>query len=138
MVERPFSALAGEINRKHGLNLTETELISAVKSLKERNYLRRLGAIFNSRPLGYRSTLCAARVPPDEVEAVAAIVNSYPQVTHNYLRDNPLNLWFTFSYEKEEELRELIDKLKKETSVTDICELESRKIYKIRAVFKLP
>ena len=134
---RPFQALALELNYLHNLELTEEGLIEAVKSLKERNYLRRVGGIFNSRPLGYLSTLCAAKVPPDKLEAFGAAVSSCPQVTHNYVRNNPLNVWFTFSYQKESELKELLQRLKRETAVTEIFELSARKIFKIRAVFRL-
>jgi DNA-binding Lrp family transcriptional regulator len=133
----PFLALAKRLNEEHNLNLTEEGLIEALKSLKERKYLRRLGGIFNSRPLGYLSTLCAAKVPQDKLEAFVSCVNSYPQVTHNYIRNNPFNVWFTFSYENKDELDELLNKLKKETTVTEIFELSARKIFKIRAVFKL-
>jgi DNA-binding Lrp family transcriptional regulator len=136
-VPRPFLALAEQLNDSHGLDLTEDSIIEALKSLKDRNYLRRLGAIFNSRPLGYLSTLCAAKVPEDKIEAFGALVNSFPQVTHNYVRNNPLNVWFTFSYENGEELAVLLERLKNETGVEEVFELSARKIYKIRAVFKL-
>lgn len=137
MERQPFLALANSLNQKHNLTLTEEELIERLKSLKSRNYLRRLGGIFNSRPLGYHSTLCAAKVPEDKLEAFGACVNSYPQVTHNYVRNNTFNVWFTFSYEDKGELDGLLEKLKKETSVTEIFELSARKIFKIRAVFEL-
>ncbi|MDR2340607.1 MAG: Lrp/AsnC family transcriptional regulator [Deltaproteobacteria bacterium] len=134
---RPFLELADTLNERHGLRLTEEGLIDAVKALKAQNYLRRLGGIFNSRPLGYLSTLCAARVPEDKLEAFAAKVNSYPQVTHNYVRDNPLNVWFTFSYENEKELKGLLESLRRETAVEEIYELGAKRIFKIRAVFRL-
>jgi hypothetical protein len=40
------------------------------------------------------STLAAMAVPPEELETVAAIVNGYTEVNHNYEREHRLNLWF--------------------------------------------
>jgi DNA-binding Lrp family transcriptional regulator len=134
---RPFRELALSLDASHGLGLSEEALIGALKGLKARNFLRRLGGIFNSRPLGYLSTLCAAKVPEGKLGAFTDRVNSCPQVTHNYVRDNPLNVWFTFSYRDEAELQGLLDALKRETGVSEIYQLGARRIFKIRAVFKL-
>jgi DNA-binding Lrp family transcriptional regulator len=134
---RPYAALAARLSREHGLAISEEEVIESVRSLKDRGYIRRLGAVFNSRPLGYMSTLCAARVPDDRVESFGRLVSSYPQVTHNYVRSNPLNVWFTFCYALPEELDGFLADLRNETGIDEIYELSSRKIFKIRAVFSL-
>ncbi|MDR1313978.1 MAG: Lrp/AsnC family transcriptional regulator [Deltaproteobacteria bacterium] len=137
VVASPFAALAERLGREHGLAVTEGEVIESVRSLKDRGYIRRLGAVFNSRPLGYMSTLCAARVPEDLVESFGSLVSSFPQVTHNYVRSNPLNVWFTFCYARKEELEGFLSKLRGETGIEEIFELSSEKIFKIRAVFNL-
>jgi len=36
-------------------------------------------------------------VPPERLEAVAAFVSAQPEVTHNYERDHPINLWFVIT-----------------------------------------
>ncbi|MDR2460377.1 MAG: Lrp/AsnC family transcriptional regulator [Deltaproteobacteria bacterium] len=134
---RPYEHLAQSLNSRHGLSLTESEVIQIVGTLKTRGYIRRLGAIFNSKPLGYMTTLCALKIPTDRVDHYAKLLNSYPQVTHNYIRDNPLNLWFTFCYDREKEIQELLNKLKQELGQNSVFQFNSRKIFKIRAVFKL-
>jgi DNA-binding Lrp family transcriptional regulator len=134
---RPYEALARRLNSNHGLNLTEDEVIEHIGGLKNRGYIRRLGAVFNSRPLGYMSTLCAARVPEDKLEEFGRMVSSSPQVTHNYVRANPLNVWFTFCYSRPSELEDFLDALRKETGTEEIFELTSKRIFKIRAVFSL-
>jgi DNA-binding Lrp family transcriptional regulator len=83
------------------------------------------------------STLCAARVPEDKVESFGRLVSSFPQVTHNYVRSNPLNVWFTFCYAQTEELDGFLSSLRKEAGINEIFELSSKKIFKIRAVFSL-
>jgi DNA-binding Lrp family transcriptional regulator len=135
---RPYAALAGKLSRDYGLKLSEDDLIGEVKSLKDRGFIRRLGAILNSRPLGYKSVLCAARVPDEKIDELAKLINSYPQVTHNYVRNNPLNVWFTFCYLERAELNGLLTRLREELGETEVLELNSAKIFKIRAVFKLP
>ncbi|MDR1166487.1 MAG: Lrp/AsnC family transcriptional regulator [Deltaproteobacteria bacterium] len=134
-VSRPFQEVAERLNKERGLALTEEEVLEKVAALKKKGYFRRLGAIFNSRPLGYLSTLCAAKVPPEKIEEFGALVNSYPQTTHNYVRNNPLNLWFTFCYADPMELESFLRDIREKTGITAIFELKSRKIFKIRAVF---
>ncbi|WP_249175408.1 Lrp/AsnC family transcriptional regulator, partial [Clostridium tyrobutyricum] len=45
------------------LYIDEVEVIERINKLKEEGIIRRIGGIFNSKKLGYTSTLCAARVP---------------------------------------------------------------------------
>lgn len=134
---RPYQALAERINQAHRLSLTGDDVLGRVTNLKKNGYIRRLGAVFNARELGYNSTLCAARVPQDKVETFAARVNQAPQVTHNYLRSDELNVWFTFTSETQEELFNFLGKLKQETGVEEIHILESEKLFKIKVGFQL-
>ena len=73
-------------------------------AMAEAGIIRRLGANFTSRKLGYTSTLCAARVAPESLDHFVAVVNRYPGVTHNYLRRHRYNVWFTLIAESEERL----------------------------------
>lgn len=63
--------------------------------MRESGLIRRLGANFQSAKLGFRSTLCAAKVPEEQLEQFIAEVNAIPGVTHNYLRNHSYNIWFT-------------------------------------------
>ncbi len=134
---RPYEALAARLAAESGLALTGEELLARVKALKEAGYIRRLGAVFDARKLGCVSSLCAARVPGDRIEAFAAKVNEAPQVTHNYLRSDDLNVWFTFTAEKPDELPAFLEKLRRDTGVAEIFVLESEKLFKIKVDFKL-
>jgi DNA-binding Lrp family transcriptional regulator len=138
LVPRPFALLAAEISQTHQISVSEEEFISRVRSLKDRKYIRRIGAIFNHDRLGYKSTLCAARVPEDKIENFVKLVNASHKVTHNYLRKDDLNIWFTFCYEKQNELSDFFAHLTKESGVQDIYEMPALKVYKIKAIFNLP
>ena len=49
--------------------------------------------MFRPRRVGH-STLAAMAVPPERLDAVAAIVTAMPEVNHNYQREHRFNLWF--------------------------------------------
>ena len=133
---RPYAILAERLNAEHGLRLTEDEVWSRVKALRDNGFIRRLGAVFNAAPLGYRSTLCAARVPENKLEAVADLVSAAPEVTHNYLRTDELNLWFTFTTNRPEYLPAFLDSVRSRTGVEEIHILDSEKLFKIKVDFK--
>lgn len=88
LVSRPFAVLAER------LGTDEATVIERLRFLRENGFIRRIGPFFDSSRLGYVSTLVALAVEPDELPAVAAAVNAYPGVTHNYEREGVYNLWF--------------------------------------------
>ncbi len=135
---RPYEALARRLNESRGLQLSGDEVLKMVKSLKVRGFIRRLGAVFNASCLGYRSILCAARVPAEQVEAFGRLVSASPQVTHNYVRSDSLNVWFTFTARREGEIQSFIKELKAASGLEEIYELEAEKLFKIKVEFKLP
>ena len=56
----------------------------------EAGIVRQISAIFDTRALGYESTLVAARYPEDRLFEAAAIVGGHPGVSHNYRRTHAL------------------------------------------------
>jgi DNA-binding Lrp family transcriptional regulator len=79
------------------LGMTEGEVLRAAQDLFTQGVARRFGAVFDSRHLGYASTLCAVDVPEREIERVAALLQPHPGVTHCYEREGTPNLWFTLT-----------------------------------------
>ena len=100
---RPYAAV-GE-----SLGLSETEVVARVQRMMQDGVIRRIGANFNSRQLGYTSTLCAAQVPPEQIDQFIQVVNQYPGVTHNYLRRHRLNIWFTLIAESTARIGEILE-----------------------------
>ena len=72
-------------------------MLERVAALREQKVIRQISAIFDSRRLGYRGMLVAARTPAERQDAAAAVFSSHPGVSHNYLREHELNLWFTLT-----------------------------------------
>ncbi len=128
---RPYRDMAGR------LNLTEDETFDRVESLRARGIIRRLGGVFDSGRLGYVSTLAAMKVPADRIDQVADVIGSYPGVTHNYLREDVYNVWFTLICHGKEELDRTIDEMKERSGISDVLVLPATTMFKIRAVFKL-
>jgi len=91
LVERPYAALAEAIGSD------EATVLERVAALREQKVIRQISAIFDSRRLGYRGMLVAARTPEERQDDAAAVFSSHPGVSHNYLREHELNLWFTLT-----------------------------------------
>ena len=91
LVSRPFEAIA----KKFGT--TPETVKERLVRLKEAGVLRQLSAIFDTRRLGYTSSLVAMEIEPDKLEHVASQINRHPGVSHNYERDHRFNLWFTLA-----------------------------------------
>ena len=126
---RPFQTIGAE------LGLSEDEVLARVGRLKAEGIIRRIGGNFAPEKLGFVSTLCAARVPEADVDGFAAVVNRYPGVTHNYLRENHYNVWFTFIAPSMDEIEANLAAIAAETGVSDIMNLPATRVFKIRAKF---
>lgn len=127
---RPFAA-AGE-----RLGLTEAEVLARVRALKAKGVIRRVGGNFQSRKLGFHSTLCAARVPEERLDAFIAEVNRHPGVTHNYLRRHAYNVWFTFIGPSRQQVDATLAEMRRATGI-DILNLPASRMYKIKVDFKM-
>jgi siroheme decarboxylase len=129
VTSRPFRVVADE------LNLDEREVIERVLRLKRSGIIRRIGGNFVPDKLGYVSTLCAARVPEGQVARFAETVNRYPGVTHNYLRENAFNVWFTFIAPSMVEIEAKLKEISFETGIMEILNLPATHVFKIKAQF---
>jgi len=89
--ERPFDDLGARCG------LAGEEALARVRAWKEAKVIRQISAIFDTRSLGYASSLVAAKVDPAHLDAAVAVINSHPGVSHNYLRNHEFNLWYTIA-----------------------------------------
>ena len=104
LVSRPFDAIAEKFN-------TSSELVKErLIELKKIGVLRQLSAIFDTRKLGYTSSLVAMEIEDDKLEYVANQINRHPGVSHNYERDHQFNLWFTLAVPPGSDLKEELKK----------------------------
>ncbi len=132
MVERPFVELA----ERAGID--EATCLERLRSLRgHRRVIRQISAIFDTRALGYASSLVAARVEPRELERAAAVVNRHPGVSHNYQRDAAFNLWYTLAVPPDSALglQGTMDVLHRESGAIATRALPTIRRYKIGVKF---
>ena len=131
LVPRPFEAMA----RKAGCS--EQEVVALLKKLSDEKTLRYIGAIFDLRKLGLVSSLVAMKVPEARLKKCVRVINAYPNVSHNYLRDDAYNVWFTLSAASETRRKNILKEIRIKTGIEDMLDLRTQQVFKSRAVFDL-
>jgi DNA-binding Lrp family transcriptional regulator len=89
-------------------------ILSTLKSLQERGVVSRIGPVFRPHAIG-ASTLATMSIPVREVEKIAAIINKFESVNHNYEREHDFNLWFVVTAESQLQLRNELADIEKAT-----------------------
>ena len=89
----PFEIVADE------LGCPAPALLNRLQRLIANGAATRFGPFFDVAAMGGAFCLCAMAVPEDRLEAMAQIVNRWPEVAHNYERDHALNMWFVLATE---------------------------------------
>lgn len=129
LVERPFDQIGREIG------LDETQTLSLMQQLKEgdRPIIRQISAIFDTRALGYRSSLVAARIEADRIDEAAAVINAHPGVSHNYKRNHAYNLWYTIAVPPDSRLglEQTVEKLHRQSGALQTRLMPTLKLFKI-------
>ncbi|MDP2181979.1 MAG: Lrp/AsnC family transcriptional regulator [Actinomycetota bacterium] len=134
--DSPYCTLAARLSEA-GFETTEMDVLDSVVKMRLTGVIRRVGAIFDSHRLGYRSTLCAIATPEARVDEVAAIIGEYPNVTHNYLRQDRYNVWFTLIAESAGRIEEILGEIAERSGIDDILDLPAIRLFKIRVDFDL-
>ena len=81
------------------LGIGEVELLARLQSMLDAGVLTRFGPMFQIERMGGAFVLAAMKVPEEDFERVAALVNSLPEVAHNYRREHAFNMWFVLATE---------------------------------------
>src|SRR5918994_2583277 len=105
LVARPFEALG------QPLGISEEDVITRMRALKAGRIVRQVSAIFDTKSLGYKSSLVAMRVDPVRITEAARIINEHPGVTHNYERNHQYNLWFTIAVPPTSDLEAVVQRI---------------------------
>ncbi len=131
LTERPYQAMATE------LGTTEDDVLARVRRWKKANVIRQVGAIFDTRKLGYKTTLVAFRYAPEQLERGARYVNRHPGVSHNYERVGQFNLWFTLAVPPGQELEATINHMAEVTGAEAARIMPTIKFFKIGVNFDM-
>ena len=125
LITRPFDTIAKKFD-------TTPEIIKEkLNHLKEIGVLRQLSAIFDTRKLGYTSSLVAMEIEHDKLEYVASQINRHPGVSHNYERDHQFNLWFTLAVPPGADLDSQLEKFNVLKGIKKVRKLPTLQLFKI-------
>jgi siroheme decarboxylase len=128
LAPRPYQHVAAEAG------IAEGEAMARVQRLLDQRIIRQVTPIFDTRALGYKSMLVAAKVDPEHPWRAAKVINAHPGVSHNYLRNHDFNIWFTIAVEPDSilGLDGTLEVLGREAGATSIRQLPTLKLFKIR------
>ena len=125
LVIRPFDDIAKQFD------ITSDEIKSRLKKLKQNGVLRQLSAIFDTRKLGYTSSLVAMEIKPEKLDYIAHQINKHPGVSHNYEREHEFNLWFTLAVPPNSDLKNELEKFSKLDGINKVRMLPTLQLFKI-------
>ncbi len=127
LVAKPFKAIADE------LDMSEDEVLEILQKEKADGIIRQTSAIFDTKRLGYKSSLVAFKVSEDKIDEAVKIINSHPGISHNYERNHDFNIWFTLGVPPTSELGldKTVEIIAKLTGATDYIMLPTLKLFKI-------
>ena len=132
IIEKPFEGIGNM------LNISEDDVIARIRLLKnEKGIIRQISAVFDTKRLGYQSSLIAFKVAEEDIDKTAEIINKHPGVSHNYKRDCEYNLWFTIAVPPESDLEKNCKKLIELSNVSEFLFLPAVKLYKLGVKFDL-
>lgn len=93
IVDEPYRVVAER------LGLPEAELLARLGRMLDTKVLTRFGPMYQVERLGGRFVLASMKVPEADFDRVTRIVNSLPEVAHNYRREHDFNMWFVLAAE---------------------------------------
>jgi DNA-binding Lrp family transcriptional regulator len=117
--------------------LDERNVLEIVKDLKDRKIIRNIAGIFEGKSLGYKLSLVSFKVKEEYIEQAAAVINSHPGVSHNYLRKHKFNIWFTLAEENKETFEKSLAAIFRKSGADDYLVLENEKLFKIGVILDL-
>jgi len=131
LVDRPFAQVAEELGQ------SEDEVIERLTRLLGHGVLTRFGPLFQIERAGGSFVLAAMSVPDARFDAVARVVNAWPEVAHNYRRESAaaagrrsagkqstpsahgpaLNMWFVVAAESAAVADEVLQHIEADTGL---------------------
>lgn len=125
----PFADMAQE------MGVSEQEVLSTLQRLRDQKILSRVGPVFDHHRAG-ASTLAALAVPPERLEEIAAYINHFDGVNHNYAREHEFNLWFVVTAADQAQLQAVLATIEHDTGMR-LLNLPMEQAYHIDLGFKL-
>ncbi|OHB81233.1 MAG: hypothetical protein A2Z38_01400 [Planctomycetes bacterium RBG_19FT_COMBO_48_8] len=131
LCERPYEVIAER------LKISKEEIWDRTQMMLDNGVIRRMGASFDSNKLGFRSTLAAVSVAPEQVDRAAEIIGRFYEVTHSYLRNDVFNIWFTLIAIDDNRIENILEQIRKSLSLepSKVLNLPMKRLFKLDARF---
>ena len=132
LVDQPYLVVGQE------LGITEQDVIGRLGELKRQNVVRQVSAIFDTRRLGYKTTLVAIAYEPEQLHQGALFINRHPGVSHNYAREGSYyNLWFTIAVPPDGDLEATVVWMAEKTAALNYRMMPTIRFFKIGVNFDM-
>ena len=132
LVDQPYAELGED------LDVGEGDVIHRLAELKRKNVLRQVSAIFDTRRLGYKTTLVALAFDPEKLHQSALRINRHPGVSHNYAREGSYyNLWFTLAVPPDHDLESTVEFMARDTHALECRVMPTIRFFKIGVNFDM-
>jgi DNA-binding Lrp family transcriptional regulator len=124
---KPFAIIAEK------LGIDEETVIKMILEEKENKIIRQISPIFDTKRLGYSSSLISFKVRRDDIDQAVEVINAHPGVSHNYEREHTFNIWFTLAVAPDSRLglKKTVELLAEEAHAIDFIILPTLKLFKI-------
>ncbi len=115
------------------LDCGEEEVLKTLQEQKDASIIRQISPIFDTKRLGYNSSLVAFIVAEEDIDAAVEVINSHPGISHNYERDHTFNIWFTVAVAPDSRLglEKTVALLAEKVGAKDFIILPTLKMFKI-------
>jgi DNA-binding Lrp family transcriptional regulator len=127
LVAKPFAVIAEE------LGTDEETIIELITEEKNNKIIRQISPIFDTKRLGYSSSLVSFKVRREDIGKAVDAINSHPGVSHNYEREHTFNIWFTLAVAPDSKfgLKKTVEILAEEANAIEYIMLPTLKLFKI-------
>jgi DNA-binding Lrp family transcriptional regulator len=132
--EKPWKELSNK------LGIPENQLITRIQKMFAAGVIKKIGPVLDPVKVGYTAaTLVALRVPEDKIDTIAAVINQYSNISHNYERDHEYNVWFTLVAKSQQELSHILKEILQKNSLneSDVLNLPTAQRFKINVNFQI-
>lgn len=127
LVPKPFAMIAEE------LGSDEESIIKLIAEEKKNKIIRQISPIFDTKRLGYSSSLVSFKVRREDIDKAVEVINGHPGVSHNYEREHTFNIWFTLAVAPNSKLglKKTVEILAEEANAIEYIMLPTLKLFKI-------
>ncbi len=127
LTPKPYAQIASM------LGCDEEEVLHTIQAQKDASIIRQISPIFDTKRLGYSSSLVAFVVAEEAIDRAVELINSHPGISHNYERDHRFNIWFTLAVAPDSKLglEKTVALLADKVGARDFIILPTLKMFKI-------